>query len=259
MRRHPSSIRRNSVRGPRRLAALGAVRPARPSPPWAAATPNGDRQPRRPTRASPRPRATGRPTAGGTPTATRSSPRLDRRGAARARRPWPQAEARLRERTRRLRSAARPTLPSLDADGAGQRDRTEPGRRASRRSSSSSCPRATRTRAASTLEASYDLDLSARTARRWPPRSRADAAARRSGAGAADASTAVAQAYGDLARLAAERRRPPRPCATASETQTLVADRVRNGLDTRAELKQAEAADAGVAGRRRVARRADRC
>ncbi|MFV0623345.1 efflux transporter outer membrane subunit [Sphingomonas sp. ac-8] len=54
-------------------------------------------------------------------------------------------------------------------------------------------------------------------------------------------STNIAAAYADLARFAAERAVQVRELAVRSQTQRLVADRVTNGLDTRAELKQADA------------------
>jgi NodT family efflux transporter outer membrane factor (OMF) lipoprotein len=95
-----------------------------------------------------------------------------------------------------------------------------------------------------TLDASYDLDLFGRN--------RAALAAAVSDAAAAQAdaaqarltlSTAVAQAYGDLARLYAERDAAAQTVANRLETSRLAADRVRNGLDTQAELKQAQAND----------------
>lgn len=55
-------------------------------------------------------------------------------------------------------------------------------------------------------------------------------------------STNIASAYADLARLAAERRVLERAVELRSQTQKLVSDRVVSGLDTRAELKQADAA-----------------
>ncbi len=55
-------------------------------------------------------------------------------------------------------------------------------------------------------------------------------------------STNIASAYADLARLAAERRVQARALEVREQTRKLVADRVATGLDTRAELKQADAA-----------------
>ena len=54
-------------------------------------------------------------------------------------------------------------------------------------------------------------------------------------------STNVAAAYADLARLYAERDVADRAQAVQAETARLVADRVRNGLDTLGEQRQAEA------------------
>lgn len=54
-------------------------------------------------------------------------------------------------------------------------------------------------------------------------------------------SAGIALAYADLGRLYAERDVAARSAEVREETATLVARRVDNGLDTRAELKQAEA------------------
>ena len=55
-------------------------------------------------------------------------------------------------------------------------------------------------------------------------------------------STNIASAYADLARLAAQRAVQAKALELRTQTQKLVSDRVTNGLDTRAELKQADAA-----------------
>jgi len=55
-------------------------------------------------------------------------------------------------------------------------------------------------------------------------------------------STNIAGAYADLARLFAERDVEEHAVALRVDTQTLVANRVAIGLDTKAELKQAESA-----------------
>lgn len=55
-------------------------------------------------------------------------------------------------------------------------------------------------------------------------------------------STNIAAAYADLARQAAERAVQLRSLEVRRQTERLVAQRVTNGLDTRAEVKQAEAA-----------------
>lgn len=89
----------------------------------------------------------------------------------------------------------------------------------------------------------FDLDL-------WG-RNRAGYAAARSDADAArldlaqaqlTLSTNVADAYADLARLFAERAVALSALDVRQQTATLTADRVTAGLDTRAELKQAESA-----------------
>ena len=53
--------------------------------------------------------------------------------------------------------------------------------------------------------------------------------------------TSVAASYAELARLYAERDVAERSVALRLETQSLVSDRVANGLDTRGELRQADA------------------
>lgn len=93
------------------------------------------------------------------------------------------------------------------------------------------------------VDLSFDLDL-------WG-RNRAALAAATSEAEAArieqdqarlTLATTIASAYADLARLHAERDVLAAALDLRSTTQKLVSDRVRNGLDTRAELKQADAA-----------------
>lgn len=93
------------------------------------------------------------------------------------------------------------------------------------------------------LDASYDLDLFGKN-RAALKASVSDQAA--TAADLAEArltlSAAVAQAYADLARLGAERDAGAEAVRNRQETSHLTAERVENGLDTRAELKQAEAA-----------------
>ena len=92
------------------------------------------------------------------------------------------------------------------------------------------------------LNLSYDFDL-------WG-KNRSAVAAATSDAKASEAdaaetrlvlSTAVAASYADLGRLYAERDVSVRALDTRSKTLDLVSQRVTNGLDTRAELKEAEA------------------
>ncbi|HWA64162.1 MAG TPA: efflux transporter outer membrane subunit [Caulobacteraceae bacterium] len=94
-----------------------------------------------------------------------------------------------------------------------------------------------------TLDAAYDLDLFGRN------RAALAAAVSQTEAVRADAaqarltlSSAVAQAYADLVRLYAERGAAAQSLKNREETRDLEVQRVANGLDTQAELKQAEAA-----------------
>ncbi|HEV2362868.1 MAG TPA: efflux transporter outer membrane subunit [Caulobacteraceae bacterium] len=93
------------------------------------------------------------------------------------------------------------------------------------------------------LSAGYDLDLFGKN------RAALAAAVSDRAAAAADLaqarltlSTAIAQAYADLGRLAAERAAAAEALSNREATAGLVAQRVSNGLDTQAELKQARAA-----------------
>ena len=93
------------------------------------------------------------------------------------------------------------------------------------------------------VDANYDLDLFGKN------RAALAAAVSEAAAARADAaqarltlSAAVAQAYGDLARLGAEREAAADSLKDRRESGELVALRLRNGLDTRVELKQAQAA-----------------
>jgi NodT family efflux transporter outer membrane factor (OMF) lipoprotein len=92
------------------------------------------------------------------------------------------------------------------------------------------------------LDFSWNLDFWGKT------RSAVAAATSEAKASAADAaearltlSTAVAASYADLTRLFAERAVAERSVQSRMETLDLVQRRVVNGLDTQAELKQAEA------------------
>ncbi|MBS0334398.1 MAG: efflux transporter outer membrane subunit [Proteobacteria bacterium] len=93
-----------------------------------------------------------------------------------------------------------------------------------------------------TLDFAWELDF-------WGKNRAAVAAAvsdtRAAEADAAEArlmlSTNIAAAYADLARLYAERDVAERSQAAEAETAQLVSDRVRNGLDTLGEQRQAEA------------------
>ncbi len=92
-------------------------------------------------------------------------------------------------------------------------------------------------------DASYDLDLFGKNRAALAAAVSEEAASR---ADLAEArltlATAVANAYADLARLGAERAAAAESLRNRQETGRLTAERVVNGLDTRGELKQAEAA-----------------
>ncbi|MBV9509847.1 MAG: efflux transporter outer membrane subunit, partial [Caulobacteraceae bacterium] len=94
-----------------------------------------------------------------------------------------------------------------------------------------------------TFNASYDLDLFGKN------RAALAAAVSEAEAQKADLaqarltlSTSVAQAYADFARLIAERDAAADDVQDRMASAKLVSNRVQNGLDTQAELKQAEAA-----------------
>jgi NodT family efflux transporter outer membrane factor (OMF) lipoprotein len=94
-----------------------------------------------------------------------------------------------------------------------------------------------------TLDAAYDLDLFGKN------RAALAAAVSEEAAQRADLvqarltlSTAVAQAYGDLVRLAAEREAAAASVQNRIESSKLVADRVTNGLDSRGDLDLAQSA-----------------
>jgi NodT family efflux transporter outer membrane factor (OMF) lipoprotein len=93
------------------------------------------------------------------------------------------------------------------------------------------------------VDASFDLDLFGKNRAALAAAVSEEAASR---ADLAEArltlSTAVATAYADLARSAAEREAAAEALRNRQETSQLTSERVANGLDTRAELKQAEAA-----------------
>ena len=97
------------------------------------------------------------------------------------------------------------------------------------------------------LDASFDLDLFGKN------RAALAAAVSDQAASKADLaearltlSTAVGAAYADLARLTAERGAAAEAVRNRQETQKLADERVANGLDTRAEQKQAEASYQGA-------------
>lgn len=92
-------------------------------------------------------------------------------------------------------------------------------------------------------ELGFDLDLWGRNRAAYAAaRSDRDAAALDRAQVALTLSTSVADAYADLARLFAERSVAQAALEVRQQTATLTADRVTGGLDTRAELKQAQSA-----------------
>ena len=93
------------------------------------------------------------------------------------------------------------------------------------------------------LDLNYDVDLWGRNrAALAAATSEVDAARIEQNQAYLALTTAIAATYADLARLYAERDVLDAAITLRSSTQKLVSDRVTNGLDTRAELKQADAA-----------------
>ncbi len=94
-----------------------------------------------------------------------------------------------------------------------------------------------------TLNLSFDLDIWGKTrAQLAAATSEAEAARLELEQARLALSTNIAAAYADLARLAADRRVQERALEVRLATQKLVTDRVTNGLETRAEEKQAASA-----------------
>ena len=155
-----------------------------------------------------------------------------------------EAEARLQSADAAKQVARSATLPSLQGDG--QVSETE--------SSliegfppfiQQLLPRGYQPNGRLALDASYDLDLFGKNRAALASAVSEEAASHADLAQARlTLSTAVAQAYADLARrrLDAERDAAAEAVGNRQETSKLTAERVESGLDTRAELKQAEAA-----------------
>jgi NodT family efflux transporter outer membrane factor (OMF) lipoprotein len=153
-----------------------------------------------------------------------------------------QAEARLDSAAAQTQATRAATLPQVN--GEGQVSETE--------SSliegfppfiQELLPRGYRDNGRLALDASFDLDLFGKNRAALAASVSEEAAAR---ADLAEArltlSTAVAEAYADLMRLGAERGAALEAVRNRTQTSQLTQERVANGLDTRAELKQAEAA-----------------
>ncbi len=149
------------------------------------------------------------------------------------------AAARLRQAQGMAQSAGAPLLPSIGVNASAGLDKQSynvgiPAQ---------FVPKGWQDVGQAAVNLSFDLDL-------WG-RNRAALAAATSDAEAARIeqdqarlmlATAIASAYADLARLHAERDVFASAAELRLATQKLVSDRVRNGIDTRAELKQADAA-----------------
>jgi outer membrane protein TolC len=149
-----------------------------------------------------------------------------------------EAEARVRRAQATRAVAAGAELPSLAANASVQE---------MKQSSNNLIPRAFlpsgyQDYGQATLNLNFNFDLWGKT--------RAAVAAATSEAAAASAEAAqarlilttdVASAYADLARLRAERDVAVEAIRLREETATLAGQRVANGLDTQAELKQAQA------------------
>lgn len=148
------------------------------------------------------------------------------------------AAARLRSAQAYAVQAGAANLPRVDASGSAAANQINTGD-----GLPINIPSNVQTIGYGTLNLSFDLDL-------WG-KNRAQLAAATSQAEAARLeleqarlalSTNIAAAYADLARLAADRAVQERALQVRLQTQKLVTDRVTNGLETRAEEKQAASA-----------------
>jgi len=153
-----------------------------------------------------------------------------------------QALARLRSADAQAAQSRAATLPTLGVNGSVTDTET------SRAEGFPSfiqqlLPKGYQPNASITANASYDLDLFGKNRAALAAAVSEEAAERADVAQARlTLSTAVAQAYGDLARLSAERDAAAASVQNRIASGKLVADRVTNGLDTQAELRQAQAA-----------------
>lgn len=153
-----------------------------------------------------------------------------------------QAEARLRSADAAAGQSRAALFPTLAANG--QVTETETSRAQGFPTIFQSyLPKGYHDNARTTLDAGYDLDLFGKN-RAALAAATSEADARRADVAQArlTLSTAVAQAYADLARLAAERDAAAASVQNRITSGNLVAERVRNGLDTQAELRQSQAA-----------------
>lgn len=149
-----------------------------------------------------------------------------------------QAEARLRRAQALASQAKAAQLPGVSANGGVERSKQSYNNGIP----ADFVPQGYNNYGRLSLDFSWELDF-------WG-KNRAAVAAATSEARAAQAdaaqarlvlATSIAAAYADLARLYAEHDVAERSVALRQETLNLVSDRVTNGLDTRGELRQAEA------------------
>jgi NodT family efflux transporter outer membrane factor (OMF) lipoprotein len=153
-----------------------------------------------------------------------------------------QAEARLRSATAQADVTRAAELPSISL-GAKVLESEQSRNLGQPPFIQSFLPKGFKDYGRASVDAAYDLDLFGKN------RAALAAAVSEAAASRADAaqtrltlSAAVAQAYGDLARLGAERDAAAQSVRNRRESGRLVALRLQNGLDSRAELKQAQAA-----------------
>ncbi|HLI66863.1 MAG TPA: efflux transporter outer membrane subunit [Caulobacteraceae bacterium] len=153
-----------------------------------------------------------------------------------------QAEARLWQADAQVTQSGAALLPSIDA--SAQVSETEQSRVMGFPSFIQQLlPKGYQDNGRVALNASYDLDLFGKNrAALAAAVSQRDAARADSAQARLTLSTAVAQAYGDLARLGAERDAAAEALRNRQESAQLVAARLRNGLENQGALKQANAA-----------------
>lgn len=148
------------------------------------------------------------------------------------------AAARLRSAQAYAVQAGAAALPRVDASGSAAANQINTGSGLPIK-----VPSNVQTIGYGTLNLSFDLDLWGKNrAQRAAALSEADAARLELEQARLALSTNIAAAYADLARLAADRAVQERALQVRLETQKLVTDRVTNGLETRAEEKQAASA-----------------
>lgn len=149
------------------------------------------------------------------------------------------AVARFRRAQGLAQAAGAPLLPSLEATGSAALNKQSYNNGIP----AQFIPKGWQDTGRAALDLSYDLDLwGGKRASFAAATSEVEAARIEQNQAQLILSTAIASAYADLARLYAERDVLAAAVEIRAASQKLVADRVRNGLDTRAESKQADAA-----------------